>query len=153
MISNYPIKNSESFDYRTKIIGSLGDNLPVVNNLVKAELRDIKIVIPLKNVSKFMFNLDILLTNAEIELLLKWSQNCVLTEMVTRETKAGIPGQGGSVEVPPADAINRPEDLKFNTTDCKLYVPVVTLQTEYQDKLYEELKTGISTDFMWTKCR
>ena len=48
MISNYPIKNSESFDYKTKIIGSLGDNLPVVNHLVKAELRDIKIVIPLK---------------------------------------------------------------------------------------------------------
>ena len=49
--------------------------------------------------------------------------------------------------------INRPKDLKFSVTDCKLYVSVVTLQTEYQNQLYKELKTGISIDFTWNKYR
>ena len=38
-------------------------------------------------------------------------------------------------------------DLKFSIADCKLYVPVVTLQTQYQNQLYKELKAGISIDF------
>ena len=38
----YPINNSESFNYKTKLIG----NLPAGNNV---ELEDIKIVVPLKN--------------------------------------------------------------------------------------------------------
>ena len=50
-------------------------------------------------------------------------------------------------------AINRPIDLKFNVTDHKLYVPVVTLQTEYQNHLYKDVKTGISIDFTWSKYR
>ena len=38
----YPINNSESFNYKTKLVG----NLPAGNNV---ELEDIKIVVPLKN--------------------------------------------------------------------------------------------------------
>ena len=51
------------------------------------------------------------------------------------------------------NAMNRAKDLKFSVTDCKLYVPVVTLQTEHQNQLYKELKTGISIDFTWSKYR
>ena len=40
----YPIKNSECFDYNNKIIGNLSDN----NN---AELENMKIIVPLKNLS------------------------------------------------------------------------------------------------------
>ena len=50
-------------------------------------------------------------------------------------------------------AINRPKDLKFSVTDFTLYVPVVTLQTEYQNQLYKDLKTGISIDFISIKYR
>ena len=121
----YPISGSESFNYKTKLVGKLPNN--------ENELKDL---------SNFMFSLDILLINAEIELILKWSQDCVLTEKATRKRKDAVVG-------PPAldavDAINIPSNLRFNTTDCKLYVPVVTLQTEYQNQLYEELKTGILT--------
>ena len=49
--------------------------------------------------------------------------------------------------------INRPTDLKFSITDCKIYVPVVTLQAAYQNLLYKYLKTGISIDFTWNKYR
>ena len=66
------------------MVGILGANLPPVNNLVKAE-KDVKIIMPLKNLSSFIFNLNFLMTNTEIELILKWSQNYVLTEKATRE--------------------------------------------------------------------
>ena len=91
-----------------------------------------------------------MLINAETELILKWSQNCVLTEKATR---AAIAAGDDPAAEPPVDEINRPKDLKFNITDCKLYVPVVTLQKEYENKLYEELKTGITIDFTWSKYR
>ena len=79
-------------------------------------------------------------------MILKWSQNCVLTEKVYRDAVAK--GDDPTAE-PAINAINTPSDLKFNITDCKLYVPVVTLQTEYQNKLYEELQTVITIDFTW----
>ena len=68
-----------------------------------------------------MFNLDFLLISSEIELILKWTEDCVLTEKATREFKAAEDGPSALDEVP---AINRPKDLKFSITDCKLYVPV-----------------------------
>ena len=89
-----------------------------------------------------MFNLDLLLINSEIDLILKWTEDCVLTEKATREFKAAEDGPPALDEVA---AINRPKDLKFSVTDCKLYVPVVTLQTEYQNQL--------SIDFTWSKYR
>ena len=97
-----------------------------------------------------MFKLDLLLINSEIESILKWTEDCVLTEKAIREFSTAEDGPPALDEVP---AINRPKYLKFSVTDCKLYVPVVTLQTEYQNKLYKELKTGISIDFKWNKYR
>ena len=37
--------------------------------------------------------------------------------------------------------------MKFNIADCKLYVPVVTLQEKYENALLEGLKTGIDLDY------
>ena len=82
--------------------------------------------------------------NPEIKLILKWTQDCVLTEKAEREHKEAKVGPLALNEV---DAVNRPYDLKFNITDCKLYVPVVILENEYQNQLYRQLKTGISIDF------
>ena len=95
-----------------------------------------------------MFSLDFLLINSEIELILKWTEDCVLTEKATR---VQLPPGGSGVDAVPA--INRPKDLKFSVTDCNLYVPVVTLQTQYQNQLYKDLKTGISVNFTWSKYR
>ena len=88
----YPIRNSESFSYKTKLI----DNLPAGDD---PEIEDIKIIIPLKSLSNFIFSLTFLMINTEIELILKWSQNCVLTEKAEREEKAEVPA--GSNNVPP----------------------------------------------------
>ena len=73
--------------------------------------------------------------NTEIELILKWTRDCVLTEKVTRTSKAEIPGQGGNALVPAVPTVNATSHLKFNITDCKLYIPVVTLQEKYETRL------------------
>ena len=66
----YPIKDSKSFNYETKLIGnvpSVAD--PTDGDDIERELEDKKLVVPLKNLSNFMFNLDFLLINSEIELI------------------------------------------------------------------------------------
>ena len=91
-----------------------------------------------------MFNLDFLMINAEIRLVLKWSEDCVLTKKAIRtrkERESGPPALNAVL------AVNTSSYLKFSITDCKMYVPVVTLQAEYQNLLYKYLKTGISIDF------
>ena len=139
------IRNSESFDYKTKLVGNLSNGNDV-------ELPNIKIIVPLKNLSNFIFNLNFLMINTEVELILKWSQNYVLTEKVFREGKDEIPA-GDNLLVPAVTAINTPSDLKFNITDCKLYIPVVTLQEKYDNELLEGLKNVIDIDFEWGRYR
>ena len=73
-----------------------------------------------------------------------------MTENATREE---LPAGEDPAAEPAVNAINRSKDLKFSVTDCKLYVPVVILQTEYQNHLYKDLKTGMSIDFTWIKYR
>ena len=114
-----------------------------------AELSNKKIIIPLKNLSNFIFNLNFLMINTEIELTLKWSQNSVLTQKAFREGKEATQNPVQAV-VP---EINIPSDLKFNITDCKLYIPVVTLQEKYDSELLEDLKNGFDIDFEWAKYR
>ena len=126
------IYNSESFDYKTKLVGTLQGAADDPSIDVETELGDIKIIVPLKNLSSFIFNLNFLMINTEIELILKWSQHCVLIEKLTRNA---LPTGDDPAALPAVNAIDRPKDLKFNITDCKLYVPVVTLQEKYENKL------------------
>ena len=71
----------------------------------------------------------------EINLILTWSENCVLTRKATRD----VPAQGGN---PAVVSIDNPTNATFKITDTKLYVPVVTLSTENDKKLLEQLRTG-----------
>ena len=82
-------------------------------------------------------SLDIPLINCEITLILSWYKECVLVGRA----------HGG----PPAAAINSPTDVKFEITDCKLYVPAVTLSTENDNKLLEQLKSGFRRTIKWNK--
>ena len=56
------------------------------NNLTK---NDVKIVVTLKQLSKFWRHLDIPLINCEVELILTWFKNCVLIDKSTREANYG----------------------------------------------------------------
>ena len=88
--------------------------------------------------------------NKEIKLILKWSQNCVLTQKVTRPHLDEVQNQDGTVEFDEVPAINKPKDLKFNIIDCKLYVSVVTLQENMKTNC---TKTEITFDFEWGRYR
>ena len=67
---NISIRNSKSFDYKTKITGSLDAG--------EDEKEDVKIAIPLKYLGNFWRSLDIPLINCEIILILSWYEKCVL---------------------------------------------------------------------------
>ena len=86
--------------------------------------------------------------DTETELILKWSQNCVLTGKARRNEIAE--GDDPAIE-PSVSPIDNPTKLEFNITYCKLYVPVVSLQEKYDNELLKVLKTGISFDYVW--CR
>ena len=75
------------------------------------------------------------LINCEINLILTWSENCVLTSKATRDANPDV-----NLAVA---AINNPTNATFKITDTKLYVPVVTLSTENDKKLLEQLRTGL----------
>ena len=126
---NISIRNSKSFDYKTEITGSLDPG--------EDEKEDVKIAIPLKYLGNFWRSLDIPLINCEITLILSWYKECVLVGRAHR----GLP----------AAAINSPTDAKFEITDCKLYVPVVTLSVENDNKLLEQLKSGLRRSIKWNK--
>ena len=129
---NISIRNSKSFDYKTKIIGSLDAG--------EDEKEDITIAIPLKYLGNFWRSLDIPLINCEITLISSWYKECVLIRRAFRGPPAAA-----------ANLINSPTDAKFEITDCKLYVPVVTLSAQNDNKLLEQLKSGFKRSIKWNK--
>ena len=106
--------------------------------------KNIEIVVPLKHLSNFWKTLDMPLINCEVFLTLTWSENCVLTDVTTQIAKAAQEGQQDQQyqQDPARSAINAPTNATFQITDTKLYVPVVTLSTENDKKLLEQLRTG-----------
>ena len=66
-----------------------------------------------------------LLINCEVNLILTWSKDCVITNSE---------GEG-----------------KFAITETKLYVPVVTLSTQDNAKLLQQLKSGFKRTINWNK--
>ena len=126
---NISIRNSKSFDYKTEITESLDAG--------EDQKEYVKIAIPLKHLGNFWRSLDIPLINCEITLVLSWYKECVLV--------------GRAFRGPPAAAINSPTDLRFEITDCKLYVPIVNLSAESDSKLLEQLKSGFRRTIKWNK--
>ena len=127
---NISIRNSKSFDYKTKTVGNLAANVSE---------KGVTIAIPLKYLGNFWRSLDTPLINCEIKLVFSWYKECVLV---------------GSSRGPPAAAtsrINSPTSAKFEISDCKLYVFVVTLSAENDNKLLEQLKSGFRITIKWNK--
>ena len=129
---NISIRNSKSFDFKTEITGSLDAG--------EDEKEDVTIAIPLKYLGNFWKSLDIPLINCEISLILSWYKECVLVGRAFRGPPAAA-----------ANRINSPTSAKSEITDCKLYVPVVTLSAENDNKLLEQLKSGFRITVKWNK--
>ena len=113
---NDNLADSESFKSKVKITGST----PAGGNT-----KDVKIIVPLKYLSNFWRTLEMPLINCEVNLILTWSKDCV----ITNSTGAG----------------------KFKITETKLYVPVVTLSTQDNAKLLQQLKSGFKRTINWNK--
>ena len=71
--SNPLSSNSESFKYKTSIVGKTPED--------NGSLTNVKVVTSLKHLSNFWRALNIPLINCEVELILTWSKNCVLADM------------------------------------------------------------------------
>ena len=85
------------------------------------------------------------LINCEINLILTWSENCVLTSKATRNANPDVN--------PAITAVNNPTNATFKITDTKLYVPVVTLSTKDDNNFLEQLKSGFKRTIKWNKYR
>ena len=133
--------NSKSFKYKTSIIRSTYNVAEKITNANDDEVgnpaydanksgtKETKIVVALKHLGNFWNSLNIPLVNCEVFLTLTLSANCVITDME-------------KIIVPAAVRGNSPTNAAFKIPDTKLYVPVVTLSTENDNKLLEQLKTG-----------
>ena len=77
---------------------------------------------------------------------MKWiGENCVITNK---------PGRDADLDANPAVvAVNNSTNAIFKITGTKLYVPVVTLSTEDDNKLLEQLKTGFKRTIKWNRYR
>ena len=83
-------------------------------------------MVPLKHFSNFWKTLEMLLINCEVELILKWSANCLIIY---------------------TDVANR--FSTFTITETNLYVPVVTLSTKDNAELLLQLKSGCKGTISW----
>ena len=85
------------------------------------------------------------LINCEVNLILTWSKNCVLTDLKTKT--------GDATANSPVVEIRAPTGATFSISGTKLYVPVVTLSAQDDNKLLEQLKTGFQRTIKWNKYR
>ena len=113
---NNNLADSKSLKSKVKITG----NTPADGNT-----KDVEITVPLKSLSNFWRAPEMPLINCEVNLILTWSKDCVITNST---------GEG-----------------KFAITETKLYVPVVTLSTKDNEKLLQQLKSGFKKTISWNK--
>ena len=113
---NDNMTQSESFKSKARITGKT----PADGNT-----KDAEIIVPLKYLSNFWRTLEMPLMSCEVEPILTWSVDCVISS-ATGETK-------------------------FAITETKLYVPVVTLSTEDNAKLLQQLKSNFKRKITWNK--
>ena len=104
---NDDIADSKSFKFKVKITRKTPDD---------GNAKDVELIIPLKYLSNFWRTLEMPLINCEVNLILTWSKDRVIT--------------------------NSTCEGKFKITETKLYVPVVTLSTQDNAKLLQQLKSG-----------
>ena len=90
--------------------------------------KDVEIMVPLKYLSNFWITLEMPLINCEINIMMMWSSTCVIVS---------------------TNVVN--QVATFKITDTKLYVPVVTLSTQENAKLLQQLKSGFKRVINWNK--
>ena len=147
-VINHYLK-SKSFDYKSSVIGKFGD----INNDNKADRDGIKIVVPLKHLSDFGRILNIPLINCEVSLCLTWSKGCIILSKAKRDTVAATRVSATNVSDVLSEVDVSATNGTFKIKDTTLYVQVVTLSTQNDDKLLEQLKIEFKRTIKWNKYR
>ena len=93
--------------------------------------------------------LSIPVIDCELSLTLTWFEKCVITTRACREKFVDTT----SDKNPQFSEVNSPSKCTFQIKDSKLYVPVVTLSTEDDIKLLEQLKSRFKRTIKWNKYR
>ena len=137
---NIKIVNSNTFKYKNKVIG----NTYNVNagadgyDIKKNGTQEVEIAIPLNYLGNFWRALNILLISCEVLLELMWDKNCIITSLEQRDIGGG-------------NRDNAPTGATLAISDCKLYVPAVTLSKDDEIKLLTNLKSGFKREIIWNK--
>ena len=113
---NDNLTDSESFKSKIKITGKTPNS---------GNTKDVEIIVPLKYLNNFWRTLEMPLINCEVNIILTWSKDCVITNST---------GEG-----------------KFGITETKFYGLVVTLSTKDNEKLLKQLKSGFQKAISWNK--
>ena len=106
------------FNFKQKMIGKTENG----------STKDVGIMVSLKCLSNFWRILEILLTNCEISLQLKWSKNCI-----------SVAGTAAN------------QNPYFKITDTNLYVSVVSLSAQDKINLLKQLESGFKRTINWNK--
>ena len=85
--------------------------------------KDVEIMVPLNYLSNFWRTLEMIIINCKFNLILTWPRDSVITNSK---------GEG-----------------KLKITDAKLYVPVITLSSQDNAKLLQQLKSGFKRTINW----
>ena len=88
-------------------------------------MENIKIVVPLKYISTFFRNLELPLINTKLYIELNWTKYSVFC--------------------------NQNQNSIFQITKCELHIPIVTLNTENNNKLSELLSKGFERAVVWNE--
>ena len=92
------------------------------------DIENIEIILPLNYLSNFSRTLEMPLITCEVELILTWSENCIIIS-------TNVANQNPT----------------FIITETTLHVPVVTLSTQDNAKLLPQLKSGFKRTISWNK--
>ena len=142
--ANRNVVNSNTFKYKNKITGNTYNVAAGAagHNANKVGTQEIELAIPLKYLGNFWRALNMPLISCEVSLELKWNKNCVIISLEQRQIAAGPPVVNGS-----------PTGVTLNITDCKLFIPVVTLSKDDEIKLLTKLKFGFKREIKWNRYR
>ena len=133
-----PIRDSESFKHKTTVLGKRASN---------GHTKEVEFAVQLKYLNSFCRTLEMPMIIREVNLILKWSENCVLTDTTTQDA---VPAQGNN---PERSAINISSGATFKIIDAKLCVPFVILLAQDNNKLLQQLKAGFKRNIKRNKYR
>ena len=95
----------------------LGNTVAQADNAANGISRNVKIVVPIKDLSNFWRSIEMALINCKVELKLRFTKHCILSA-------AGNDNDNGN-----------DDNITFTIKDTKLYVPFVTLSARDNQNL------------------